>query len=331
MMYMGADDRVQTLRNIAKIFFAENLLGSALIRTSSPDCQLVEYASVIPTVLRHRITKSEFRSHCRWILLPEIWKTSDANGPYMVDEDVFGMDSKPTVVLEDANTGKRYFQFGKDAALRRSIDMMARTGEPCGFLVNSAILNDDRHFIWRNVKPQLPAMKIEELCSSANRMGRQWDESYSTPRWELGESRHIYAGATYRLVFGQPQASAIFLPCHESDAFNPDPPLSDPLSTEQVTSILRMRCFTSEWLDKYLRTLSKPTLDSRYAHYFRSLEALAGASAVYQTLPNADIDLNFGKGLHSFAWAEAFQNNQHKLNVSIYIFSFRPPTECSTQ
>ena len=317
LMYMGPDRRVQVLRDIAKILLPDHLLDGALIRTFTSDCHSVEYATVIPTMLRQSLGKSEVRSHCRWILLPKILESPNANGPYMENENVFGIDGKLTAVYENKYTGNRFFQFGKDAALRRSMDIITHTNEPCGFLEFSTIVNEDRRFTWKNTNPQRLAMKRGELCCSANTSFHLWDESSIMPKWELGESEHMYAGAHYLCVIGEAKASAIFLPCREEGVVSPSFSVSDLLSTEQVTSLLTMNYFGSSWLEKYLKSLSKLAPDSRYVHYFRSLDAVAGASAVYESLPNADIDLNFSKGLHSFAWARAFQSNQLNLNVSL--------------
>ena len=312
MMYMDPDQRVQVLRNIAKKFLSDRHVESAIIRSPRPDCQTVEYA----TVVGQDTPTSKGKLNRRWILLPEIWKTLDRKGPYIADENVFGKDSEHTVVYEHLRTGQRCFQFQKDAALRRSIEIISRTGEICGFLENSTIDNDERRFSWVSGCAKRPALTIDELRYSTNHSGRQWDDLRTLQSWEMGQAEHSYGGVNYVCIFGEPRGSAIYLPCSETDKRDYSLDLIDPLPTGSVTSALSSGCFESDWLRSYFQTLSKSTIDNRYAHYFRSLDALAGASEVYRVLPNADIDLNFGKSLNRFSWAYALQNNQNKLNVS---------------
>ncbi|KAL9629245.1 MAG: hypothetical protein Q9164_006958 [Protoblastenia rupestris] len=310
--YMSPEQRVQALRSIAKTLIPPADLENAIIRSIHPDLQIIEYATVVP----RWIPGYENKLYRRWILLPEITKTVDRKVPYTyeIGADLFGTDEIANIIYEiekqhEAKQCKRLFCFEKDAALHRSMEVIAQFNEPCGFLEHSAILEHPSSFgfSWTMGKSRKSPLTLGELRESADNSGRRWNMGRTMEGWWIGQLEHSYSGMDYTFLFGDNVSSAIYRPQQTSapTASSQTSISTSQLSADLVATQLSSHCFDSNWLRQYIKALSLP--GSRYANYFTSLEALAGAAEVYKSLPNAEIDPMFQRGLHSYAWAGAIR------------------------
>ena len=318
LQYMTPDQRVQALRNIATKILPAAEMDHAVIQSYHPVSRLLEYTSVVPQI----VSGLKSKSHRHWILLPLLMIT-DTNAADLVTktrDSVFGTTGVSTVVYEHEQDRKRFFGLRKDAALQRSIDIISQFGEPCGFLERSMISFEQSNysFYWSNPKgSRSPVLTVEELRECANRSGHYLSQKMGrltvADGWQVGGTDHSYHSTHYVFVCGDPGLTAIYRPMSPKQQPKPPNPCN-PFSANQVTSALEQGCFEPSWLVYYLERVFLPE-SNRYANYFSSLEALGGATEIYSTLPNAQMDLNFKRGLHSFAWANTLRTFKHNLTV----------------
>lgn len=214
---------------------------------------------MVPQVMSYR------KSHRRWVVLPKPFKTSRNEREFDNSEDIFGLDRELSVLYEQVPSGRRWFQFGKDAVLRSSIDIISRSGESCGFLQHSTInqpkpKDTGDQFHWTGTNPHVPPINILDLQESAKNTGLALDYPQMLEGWRLGNMQHSYTNKEYICEFGDSKSSAIFCPLHSERTRLPEPSISEHTrSTDFVTSMLNSKCFNAEWLRAYLRHMSNGT------------------------------------------------------------------------
>ena len=308
---MDLDLQVQTLRRLAGEFIPQEMLEHAVIISSRPDLDVVECASVRAQIL----PGSRQKSHCRWICLPiKVFRSNSSN--------MFDFDYSPTIVFEDPITQRRWFQAGKDSALIRSMEIICTTGEPCGFfdVPLEAVADEseeiaDDVFHWKRHCHRDPVLTLDELRKGALQSNTSWDLERSTHGWRLGQSLPPYCGKTYKCIFRASSISAVYVPMPANDQEEKVHAWPDAVPIELVTSQLREKTLPANWIRKYLHHFSAQEHD-RYFKYYTSLEALAGAADVYNTLPNAELDLRLHTSLSDFSWVRAWRINHYRLTVS---------------
>ncbi|MDI1488573.1 MAG: hypothetical protein OHK93_007848 [Ramalina farinacea] len=311
LKFMDLDLQVQTLRQLAGELIPEEMLEHAVIISSRLDLDVVECASVRAQIM----PGSRQKSHCRWICLPiKVFRSTSSN--------MFDFDYSPTIVYEDPITQRRWFQGGKDSALVRSMEIICTTGEPCGFfdVPFEAVADEfgeiaDEFFHWNRNCHRDPVLTLDELRKGALQSNTSWDLERSTHGWRLGQSLPPYCGKTYKCVFRASGISAVYVPMSTNDQKEKVHPWPDAVPIELVISQLREKTIPAIWIRKYLHHFSAQEHD-RYFKYYSSLEALAGAADVYNTLPNAELDLRLQTSLSDFFWMRAWRNNHYHLTVS---------------
>ena len=198
-------------------------------------------------------------------------------------------------------------RFGSDEArkaLERSTEIMTNLGESCSFLQSDTLVEDfdfdhekrtpliDSNLCWS----QTPVPDYSEYrCDQ-----RPWIMAYFSARrkfdvWRNNHFGREYSEIDYYLHFGNTVAAGIFVPYIRSVAPRPQLPI-DFLTTMITSGQLS--------IEKYL-LMYKGFLDpSVRPKFFKSLDALARAYEIYQSIPQADIDLSVAsKPLYTAKWA----------------------------
>ena len=317
--YMQPDEQIRALRRFACLKLSETECHRAIIRLYRPDLQTFEFASIAPVSAQG---VSEAR---RWILLPSIRKV-DRRTPlqYELKGNIFNDEDVLNVVCEDTDTGNRWFHTGKDGLLHRSVDIIRQTREACSFLEYSNIFEDDggQTFMWKD-SPKV-AMQVDELKTSFERnqhFQNSRDFSDVIAGWRMGLRPHAFGGFEYTCVFGQPDVSGIYIPCALDDRKPLLRKRTEGVPTDQINKQIAHHCFHPTWLRTFVDNMPS-LLNKRYGDYFRSLDAIAAASRVYETLPNAEIELRLGSEMQAFGWAKALAQKQQSLTVRRDTFGF---------
>ena len=281
---------VSNLRHMASTFSNVQGIDRGLIHfLHPPDAKgdrIVEYASLIP----QPVPGTAHTAHRRWVVYP-------------------AGDSSVTPELH------KY----REKAIGRSIEIMSVHGEACGLLDASTFDPPARPNVgyptYGSTSSELLSMKNQHLVWSNRRnpvsldaLTRYscWpDSTFPAEKrlagWQIGHSDHCYKNQDYTLLFGSKFETAVFVPCSDQ----PQPDLKLPLDYV-MSCLVSKQLQTNEFCDHFEALTVHSKMVAGTGGYFESLITLARAAEVYNTIPEAEVDLGIvSKPLWAANWARA--------------------------
>ena len=285
LQIIEVEQRIDALRDMTKLFTGFDGLENAIIRIVHTmdvlGSTMVEIASLFPQT----IPGTSRATHRRWIVLPE-----SADG---------SADSSAIV------------QSQQDHAFRRSVEIMIKFAEPCGFLRASCIQYTSQSqtsrwpsgFMWHNKEDPVTLECLMEQSS--------WADDALPPSqrllgWRMGHLNHLYGGIQYQSLYGCNTYAAVFLPSTKrrpSDLSLPGDYVADRLGSDQID-----QCAFIDFVAQFTITSDHA---STSMDYFMSLRSIALAQNVYEMLPQAEVDLSIiSRPLCHSKWARAALQRQ---------------------
>ncbi|MCJ1394812.1 hypothetical protein MMC18_007692, partial [Xylographa bjoerkii] len=288
---LNVESQIDTLRSIAVSGKTGVNLEGAIIRYRTSTTSKVEFASVYPQA----ISGGTQLCHRRWIFgFPE-----RLSNHYDSKSDIPGT-SLPGWM-------------NQETWIERSINIMAYSGEACGFLspdyksmvhILPGFVNEPKRstFEWLSGDEEFEAeglavddFSLEYLQRLPNRVTEdQISRIRRIAGWQSGSLPHRYSGLQYRLILGTLDLG-IWQPI---DAWQEVGDVM--LDFEFLTSAITRRKIEPKILLNHISTIGMRQESS----YVRSLGLLHVASKIYTSLPSADVDLSVASiPLHTSKWA----------------------------
>lgn len=261
------------------------------------------YASLFP----QKIPNSTTKLHWRWIQVPNV-------------VGIAGMSEAAVLAHWESE------------AIRRSMDLMKETGEPCGVLERNTITEDDGFANWsgmssfitssflrewalmgdeteeqdeddsssqdslENALSLIPSSLIPDKTDKINRSSTMEDKERIPPEtlaeWDDSPSKHQYGQKKYKLLF-RVSAAAVYQPNVE---FNEWEKVKLSIKLADITDLL-----ASDYVrrDRSTRLLLSYETNRAIDHasttalpYFKFLENLHFASEIYSSLSGSEIDMS---------------------------------------
>lgn len=270
--FLTPEKKIVALRDLAQ--FSENPMDfeRSIIRLHHSEdengYQVTEFASLVPQA----VCGTSQKTHRRWLIYP-------SGGVGFISQEF--------------------------SVIRRSIDIMKLTGEPCRFLGPSTIESDyATHMIWND---ESPPQSFQYLTRHS-----AWADNLMSPNerlhgWQMGHLDHSFVNEVgYRFWYGDGAIAAVYCP---DQVLQPTPPI---FPIEYVTTgLAQIHTTVSELLEFFGRNRSLPTSKPEESNYFESLFALARAQDLYATIPEAEIDVDVAsRPLGRAQWAQADLKSQ---------------------
>lgn len=280
-----------TLREIVKKYDLGVDLRGAFIRYYPDSVYFTYYASLFPQIIPNGT--SNFSLHRRWIQMPSVSSIA-----------------RMSVVDESA--------CWESEAIRRSMDLMTETGEPCGVLERNTITEDGEFADWSGASSSITSSS--SMRDKKNRSSTTEDKEQILPEnlaeWD-GAIEHQYGQKKYKLLFGVSTA-AIYRPCVYPPYFYQSQSYDKFNEWEKVKLSIKLADITNLLASDYVRRDRLATLLLSYETtqaiiidhasttalpYFKSLENLHFASEIYSSLSGSEIDMSvLSTALHNASW-----------------------------
>ena len=290
------EEQVATLRDIATTVNTVFDLTNAIIRYFRDNVSMVtnryyatpEYATLLP----QPILETGKKLHRRWLHL----------SPYKVQN--IEHDGDKDRIDEETNNTDDDRQV--KAAIQRSVELMQKFGEPCGFLRGDVIKSDHVYsnaWRWHDCKV-LTWSKQEDPVQVDYLMAHSGDIETTLPQdkrklgWQIGNCSHRYEGVKCRLLFGT-TAVGVWIPVDEWKHSKIS------LTVEYLIKAFTAKSVVPSSLIRHLSTMKGS------APYYQSLHALYAASRIYGGLTNADVDLSImSMPLHEASWVQKLSSKK---------------------
>jgi len=311
---LDVDDQIRVLRELVEDYDLGADLRGAMILYRPSKATHAEFATLYRQ--QHRTSQVTREQHRRWITgikkMPvgastaHRGKLRDTGSPSSDDTD----NSQPKLDVA--------------ATIKRTIDIMQSTREPCGILPSGTVTDRDGIDIESYWKIQfsehstflhwnhhsgsvLDFARLQQYCSK--KMLRPEVIHQLLLGWEMGSSKHTYENVKFTRLFGS-NSVVVYQPIESrlNRKVVSNPPL---LPLDFLSNALESLPKEETRIVEYLglepapENQTLPRCSLAFPLYLQSLENLHQASLVYSQMPSATVDPAIATyPLHSAKWAE---------------------------